>query len=78
MCCGAISFAGIGRVVFGTSEAPFLQVMGVPPEPDPLTSREILRRISPAVKVLGPLMEAEGLTIHEEYWPIHPEDVGKS
>ena len=78
MCCGSISFAGIGRVVYGTSEAPFLQVMGVPPDPNPLTSHEIFNRISPKTKVLGPLMEAEGLIIHEEYWPVHPEDVGKS
>jgi tRNA(Arg) A34 adenosine deaminase TadA len=78
MCCGAICFAGIGRVVYGTSEAPFLQVMGLPPDKDPLTSHEVFRRISPNTKVLGPLMEAEGLVIHEGYWPIHPEDVGKS
>jgi tRNA(Arg) A34 adenosine deaminase TadA len=78
MCCGAICFAGIGRVVYGTSEAPFEQVMGLPTDPNPLTSHEILRRISPKVKVLGPLMEAQGLAIHEGYWPIHPEDVGKS
>jgi tRNA(Arg) A34 adenosine deaminase TadA len=78
MCCGAICFAGIGRVVYGTSEAPFEQVMGLPPDPNPLTSHEILGRISPKVRVLGPLMEAEGLSIHESYWPAHPEDVGKS
>jgi len=78
MCCGAICFAGIGRVVYGTSEAPFEQVMGLPPDPNPLTSHEILGRISPKVRVLGPLMEAEGLSIHEGYWPLHPEDVGKS
>lgn len=78
MCCGAICFAGIGRVVYGTSEAPFVQVMGLPAAADPLTSHELLRRISPDTKVLGPLMEAEGLAIHEGYWPIHPEDVGKS
>jgi tRNA(Arg) A34 adenosine deaminase TadA len=78
MCCGAVCFAGIGRVVYGTSEAPFRQVMGLPPDPNPLTSHEILHRIAPEVKVLGPLMEAEGLAVHEEYWPVHPEDVGKS
>jgi tRNA(Arg) A34 adenosine deaminase TadA len=78
MCCGAICFAGIGRVVYGTSEAPFLKAMGVPPDSDPLTSHEVFRRISPTTRVLGPLMEAEGLVIHEGYWPIHPEDVGKS
>jgi tRNA(Arg) A34 adenosine deaminase TadA len=78
MCCGAICFAGIGRVVYGTSEAPFLNVMGLPPDPNPLTSHEVLGRIAPKIKVLGPLMEAEGLIIHEGYWPVHPEDVGKS
>jgi tRNA(Arg) A34 adenosine deaminase TadA len=78
MCCGAICFAGIGRVVYGTSEAPFVQVMGLPADPNPLTSHEILNRIAPSIKVLGPLMESDGLKIHEEYWPIHPEDVGKS
>jgi len=77
MCCGAIAFSGIGRVVYGTSEAPFLQAMGVPPDPNPLTSHEVLARIAPAVKVLGPLMEAQGITIHQEFWPRHPEDVGK-
>jgi tRNA(Arg) A34 adenosine deaminase TadA len=78
MCCGAICFAGIGRVVYGTSEAPFEQVMGLPPDPNPLTSHEILGRIAPKIRVLGPLMEAQGLSIHEDYWPAHPEDVGKS
>jgi len=78
MCCGAICFAGIGRVVYGTSELPFERIMGVTPDPNPLTSHEILKRISPTTKVLGPLMEAEGLSIHQEYWPVHPEDVGKS
>jgi tRNA(Arg) A34 adenosine deaminase TadA len=78
MCCGSICFADIGRVVYGVSEAPFEQVMGLPPAINPLTSHEILMRIAPQVKVLGPLMEAEGLVIHESYWPVHPEDVGKS
>jgi tRNA(Arg) A34 adenosine deaminase TadA len=78
MCCGAICFAGIGRMVYGVSEAPFEQVMGLPPDANPLTSHEILGRIAPGIKVLGPLMEADGLKVHEDYWPVHPEDVGKS
>jgi len=78
MCCGAIVFAGIGRVVYGTSEGTFEEVMGVPADKEPLRSHEIIGRISPQTKVLGPLMESEGLAIHEGYWPIHPEDVGKS
>ncbi len=77
MCCGAIAFSGIGRMVYGTAEAPFLHAMGVPPDANPLTSREILAHIAPRVKVQGPLMEAEGIAIHEEFWPKHPEEIGR-
>ena len=71
MCCGSIRFAGIGRVVFGTTELQFLRVMGIPLDPHPLDSREVFERTAPGTKVLGPLMEAEGLKIHEDYWPTH-------
>lgn len=71
MCCGSIRFAGIRRVVYGTTETQFLRVMGVPPDPNPLESREVFARTAPKVQVLGPLMEAEGLAIHEAYWPTH-------
>ena len=74
MCCGSIRFAGIGRVVFGTTEQQFLRVIGIPADPHPLDCREVFERTSPKTKIQGPLMEAEGLVIHEEYWsknPIH-------
>lgn len=69
MCCGAIRFAGIRRVIYGTTEARFLLVLGAPPDPHPLTSKEIFARTAPGTVVLGPLLEAEGLAIHEAYWP---------
>jgi hypothetical protein len=59
-------------VVFGTSELQFLRVIGVPLDPHPLESFEVFARTAPQVKVAGPLMEAEGLAIHEAYWPSHP------
>jgi tRNA(Arg) A34 adenosine deaminase TadA len=71
MCCGSIRFAGIRRVVYGTTEAQFLIVLGEPAEPHPLNSREVFARTAPATQVLGPLMEAEGLQIHEDFWPSH-------
>jgi tRNA(Arg) A34 adenosine deaminase TadA len=71
MCCGSIRFAGIRKVVYGTTETQFLRVIGVPPDPNPLESREVFARTAPKVRVLGPLMEAEGLEIHEAYWPTH-------
>jgi tRNA(Arg) A34 adenosine deaminase TadA len=69
MCCGAIRFAGIRKVVFGTTEAQFVQVIGERSDPHPLDSREVFARTAPETVVLGPLMEAEGLAIHEGYWP---------
>ena len=70
MCCGAIRFAGIQHVVYGTTEAQFLKVIGVPADTNPLASREVFARTAPQTKVQGPLMEAEGLQIHESYWPL--------
>jgi tRNA(Arg) A34 adenosine deaminase TadA len=69
MCCGAIYCAGIGRVVYGTGQGPLLEIFGEPVRPNPLRSREILARISPHTRVFGPLMEAEGIALHKEYWP---------
>jgi tRNA(adenine34) deaminase len=78
MCCGSIRFARIGKVVYGTSELQFLRVMGIPTAENPLESKEVFMRTSPSTKVLGPLMEKEGLEIHEKYWPSHPFPAGKS
>jgi len=71
MCCGSIRFAGIKKVVYGTTEVQFLRVMGIPPDPNPLNAREVFARTAPATQVLGPLMEEEGLVIHKAYWPSH-------
>ena len=70
MCCGSIRFAGIGRVVYGTGELQFLRVIGIPLDANPLESKEVFTRTSPETVVLGPLMEKEGLEIHEAYWPL--------
>jgi tRNA(Arg) A34 adenosine deaminase TadA len=78
MCCGSIRFARIGKVVYGTSELQFLRVIGVPIGKNPLESKEVFMRTSPSTQVLGPLMEKEGLEIHEEYWPSHPFPSGKT
>jgi tRNA(Arg) A34 adenosine deaminase TadA len=69
MCCGSIRFAGIRKVVYGTTETQFLIVLGHPAGPQPLTSKEVFARTAPYTTVLGPLMEREGLAIHEAYWP---------
>ena len=71
MCCGAIRFAGIGRVVYGVTESQFVKLIREQVIEHPLDSKEVFARTAPQVQVLGPLMEAEGLTLHESYWPTH-------
>ena len=71
MCCGSIRFAGIGRVVYGVTESQFLQLITGEVHADHLGSKEVFARTAPQVKVLGPLMEAEGLVDHQTYWPTH-------
>lgn len=80
MCCGAIRWAGCRRMVYGTSASQLTAVINalLPPKPPPahpsapLYVREQFARTAPDVIVQGPLMEAEGLAIHEGYWPGSP------
>lgn len=70
MCCGAITLSGIPKVVYGVTEAKFQVYFNEPPTKKiPLTSREILSRTNPNIEVRGPLMEKEGLLLHDAYWP---------
>jgi len=78
MCCGSIRFAGIKRVVYGTSELQFLKVIGVAESANPLESKEVFSRTAPGTVVQGPLLEAEGLKIHEDYWPTHVRPSARS
>ncbi len=73
MCCGSIRFAGIKRVVYGVTETQFLLTWGFPLTARPLQIREIMARTAPDIQVLGPLMEAEGLKLHAEYWAKYGE-----
>ena len=80
MCCGAIRWAGIKRVVYGVTATQLMKVVYtvLPPAPgavsvlQPLECREIFARTEPSITVRGPLLEAEGLAIHESYWPNDP------
>ena len=68
MCCGAIYWAGVTKIVFGTSAREMVtkvlkrEYQGIP-------SREIYARIGPHVEIIGPLDQERGLEIHKEGWP---------
>ncbi len=69
MCCGAIFWAGIGRVVYALSQANFHQWFVPPGLPTlHLPSREVFARGERAVEVVGPAIEEEARTVHEGYW----------
>ena len=67
MCCGAIHWAGIRRIVFGVRAEQMVQTFegdyrGIP-------CRDVFARINPEVEIHGPVLENEGLRTHAEFWP---------
>ena len=68
MCCGAIYWSRIARVVFGCSAGALGALAGgslVMP------SRELFARGHRRVEVVGPVLESDALRAHREYWSTH-------
>lgn len=70
MCAGAIYWAGIGRVVYGLSEARLKTITGNHPENPTLDlpCRTVFASGQRATKVVGPLLEDEAAALHEGVW----------
>jgi tRNA(Arg) A34 adenosine deaminase TadA len=70
MCSGAIYWAGIGRVVYGLSEARLKAMIG--PHPENLTMalecRAVFAAGQRAIAVEGPLLEEEAAEAHKGFW----------
>ena len=70
MCSGAIYWAGIGRVVYGLSEARLKAMIG--PHPENLTMalecRTVFAAGQRAIAVEGPLLEDEAAEAHKGFW----------
>ena len=62
MCCGAVHWAGIPKLVYGVTASHARQVLGR--EYEGIPCKEVFQRINPSVTVVGPLMEEVGLKIH--------------
>jgi len=62
MCCGAIHWAGIPKLVYGVTASHARKVVGR--EYEGISCKEVFQRINPSVTVVGPLMEEEGLKLH--------------
>lgn len=65
MCSGAIYWQGFERVVFGCSSARLIKLVGGGLD---LSSREVFSRGSETIEVIGPILEDEGMVIHEQFW----------
>ena len=57
MCCGALFWAGVRRVVYAASQAEMTRIMGG--STLPIAARAVLAGASRAVQVDGPWLEAE-------------------
>ena len=69
MCCGAIYWAQIPRVVYGCSAVVLSSLthgsLVIP-------SRQLFSKGRRHVEVLGPVLEAEALAVHRSYWSDPP------
>ena len=61
MCCGAMFWAGITKVVFAASTSDIAEALGGPSLP--ITSRATLSGAIPAVQVQGPVMAEEAVAV---------------
>ncbi|WP_203077264.1 nucleoside deaminase [Falsiroseomonas ponticola] len=70
MCAGALYWAGIGRLVYGLSEARLKALIG--PHPENLTMdlpcRQVFAAGQRAIAVEGPLLEDEAEAPHRGFW----------
>ena len=70
MCAGAIYWAGIGRLVYGLSEARLRGITGNHPENPTLDlpCRAVFASGQRATAVIGPLLEDEAAALHDGVW----------
>jgi 2-oxo-4-hydroxy-4-carboxy-5-ureidoimidazoline decarboxylase len=77
MCAGSIYWAGIGRVVYGQSEASLKAQTGAHPENPTLDlpCRVVFGAGQRHVEVLGPLLEEEAAALQAAFWQPKPPDL---
>ena len=65
MCSGAIYWAKIGTLVYGTSLKTLSSMVNGTLE---VSCRDILTKGKHDIKIFGPLLEVEGIKIHNGFW----------
>jgi len=65
MCSGSIYWSGIGRLVFGCSNANLVRLQG---DHMRIDSKDILACGPRKIEVVGPILEEEAIVSHNDYW----------
>lgn len=65
MCTGSIYWSGIGRLVFGCSNAALVKLQG---DHLRIDSKDILSHGLRKIEVVGPVLEEEAILSHQSYW----------
>jgi tRNA(Arg) A34 adenosine deaminase TadA len=67
MCSGAIYWAKIPKIVYGTTELQARLLFDPDAKKRLISSREAFNTLRPNVEIIGPVSEDEGLLIHEVF-----------
>lgn len=65
MCAGAIYWAGIRTVIFGCSIPTLNRIAG---RSLSIFCRDVFAAGAEATQVIGPILEDEAITVHEDFW----------
>jgi len=68
MCCGAIFWTGIRRIVYALSAKALYTFTGPEAPSLELPCRELLAHASHPTEIHGPLLEEEAAKVHENFW----------
>ena len=69
MCCGAIYWSNVKKVVYGLSETKLYSLINIESEEIlNIPCREILNKGAKIIEVIGPILENEGVKVHEGFW----------
>ena len=69
MCCGAIYWAGVPAVVYGCGGEVLSGSLEV-------SSRDVFSKGTRPTAVTGPVLQEEGVPIHEAFWPTFEAGLG--
>lgn len=69
MCAGAIYWSGVRRIVFGCSNHTLESIAG---KGLSISSRAVLAETAKPIEIIGPILEEEAASVHQDYWSGKP------